>query len=113
MPDFLIRHPWQRNVRELQNLVSTAVILSQGKRLVGLDKIQDILPHKRIDHRGLNPKQKAVLEIAKEKGIINTRDLQSKLNIPTRTLRRYLSQMAKTGLLISHGSKKDRYYTPA
>lgn len=111
--DFLVRHPWQGNVRELQNLVSRAVILSQGKRLVGLDKIQDILPYKTIDHHGLNPKQKAVLEIAKQKRIINTRDLQSRLNIPSRTLRRYLGQMAKSGLLISHGSKKDRYYTPA
>ncbi len=59
-------YPWKGNVRELENMVSRAVILSQGKREIGLSQIPALLSRQSFKFLG-NSKQKIILKVAKEK----------------------------------------------
>jgi len=107
---FLMDCPWKGNVRELENVVSRAVILSQGKRRIGLKQIFDILPDMGIKFLG-NSKQEVILKIIKEKGKITVKDLQPRLGISDRAIRNHLLRMVKSGLLKTEGGKKNKCYT--
>ncbi|MBW1716773.1 MAG: sigma 54-interacting transcriptional regulator [Deltaproteobacteria bacterium] len=102
--------PWKGNVRELENVVSRAVILSQGKSRIGLKQIFDILPDMGIRFLG-NSKQEVILKIIKEKGKITVKDLQPRLGISDRAIRNHLSRMVTSGLLKTEGGKKNKCYT--
>ena len=106
----LLDYPWRGNVRELENVVSRAVILSQGKRTIGLSQIPDILTGE--GQRYLrDSKQAFILGIIKEKGRTTVKDLHARLGIPDRTIRRHLREMTQTGLLRAEGSRKSATYT--
>ena len=108
--DFLCQYPWQGNIRDLENFVSRAVILSQGKKVIGLNQIRDILPHKITDPQGLRPTQQAIFKIAKSKQMFSIKDLQA-LNISERAIRKHLTPMIENGLLKPEGTRKHRRYT--
>ncbi|GEM_PF-5319174 len=103
-------YPWKGNVRELENMVSRAVILSQGKREIGLSQIPALLSRQSFKFLG-NSKQKIILKVAKEKGRITVKDLQPKLRISERAIRNHLRQLVKSGLLKPEGSRKNMGYT--
>ncbi|MCK4389560.1 MAG: sigma 54-interacting transcriptional regulator [Desulfobacterales bacterium] len=189
--DFLQQYPWPGNVRELENVVSRGVILSQGKRIIGLNQIRDILPHnlpatalaqarraglpdsvpasgsyepmarregttpRRARARApsaspaglasppasperkrwrpgesvaarpprpssaspqadagrdaLNPTQEAILNIARSKQTITSKDLRV-FNISDRAIRKHLTSMIQAGLLKAEGTNKTRRY---
>ena len=159
--DFLCQYPWYGNVRDLENFVSRAVILAQGKRIIELKEVRDILPHKLPDsvpasgsyeptarregtapppaspererwragesvagrhppppsaspqanagRDALNPTQESILNIAKSKQTIMTKDLRV-FNISDRAIRKHLASMIEAGLLKAEGANKTRRY---
>jgi len=107
--DALMCYPWKGNVRELQNVVSRAVILSQGRRRVGPKEIFDILFDMGAKFLR-NSKREMILKIIKEKGKVTVKDLQPILGISDRAIRNHLNQMVQSGLLKKEGSKKNKSY---
>ena len=110
--EILLDYPWRGNVRELENMVSRAVILSQGKSRIGLSQIPDILPGDGHKYLG-DSRQTFILRIIREKGRTTVRDIQARLSISDRTIRDHLHQMVRSGLVKPERGRKGIYYVPA
>ena len=114
-----MNYPWYGNVRELENVVSRAVILSQGNSVIQLKDLKDIFPEMDLeaedikdasDFPHLDPMKEAILGIARNIRIFKMQDLHSKLNIPERTIRYHLNRLVKMGLIKSYQRNRNRYY---
>jgi len=106
----LMNHIWKGNVRELENVISRAVILSRGKRRIVLDDIHDLIPIYET-HKPLNLKQETILAIIKEKGRITVSSILPQLGISDRAIRNHLEYLVKIGLVKMEGNKKNTTYT--
>jgi two-component system response regulator HydG len=108
----LMSYPWSGNVRELENVVSRAVILSRGKRRIGLNEIPDSLSVSEA-HSPLNARQETILAMIREKGRITVRSILPQLGISDRAIRNHLHHLVKIGLVKMEGSKRKTSYTLA
>ncbi len=108
----LMSHPWKGNVREMENVISRAVILSRGKRRIGLNEIPDLLPTADA-HVPLNMKQETILSMIREKGRITVRAIQPILEISDRAIRNHLQHLVRLGLIKMEGIKRNTTYTLA
>ena len=108
--DRIMCSPWKGNIRELANVISRAVILSRGKKRIGLKDIAGILPIE--DARvTLNVKQESILAIIKERGRIAASAMPAHLGISGRSIRKHLQYLVKIGKVKMEGSKKNTSYT--
>jgi two-component system response regulator HydG len=105
-------YAWKGNVRELENLVSNAVILSQGRSRVGKSQVLDLIPG--FSSRSLmSPQKEKILKMVKDRGRISIKDLRPALRMPDRTIRSHLHHLVNSGLLEKQGVKKNTSYTLA
>jgi transcriptional regulator with PAS, ATPase and Fis domain len=108
----LISYPWKGNIRELENVISRAVILARGKKRINLDEIHGI--HVASEAPALlSTKQETILSMIREKGRITVKSICPHLGISDRAVRKHLQHMVKIGLVKMEGSKKSTSYTPA
>ena len=103
----IVSNPWKGNIRELENVISRAVILSRGKRRLDISSIHELFPV----HKPLSPKQEAIVAIIKEKGRVTVSSVAPQLGISDRAVRKHLEPLVKIGLVIMEGSKKNTTYT--
>lgn len=106
----IIDGPWKGNVRELENFVSRAIILSRGKRRIGLSKILGHIPIYR-ERISLNEKQKTIIGIIKAKGKVTVSEMLPLLGISGRAVRNHLQPLISHGLVQMEGSKRNTVYT--
>jgi transcriptional regulator with PAS, ATPase and Fis domain len=106
----LMMHPWKGNIRELQNVISRAVILARGRKRISLDEIHGT----HIVSKSpaiLNSKQETILSIIREKGRVTAKSILPHLGISDRAVRKHLSHLVKIGLVKMEGNKKNTSYT--
>lgn len=107
--DLFLDYPWKGNVRELENAVSRAVILSRGRRRMGLGEVSEILPNAGMK-RVRNSTQETILDMVRREGKITVKELRPWLGISDRAIRHHLHQMAESGFLIKEGGRKTMCY---
>jgi two-component system, NtrC family, response regulator HydG len=105
----LMDYPWNGNVRELEHVVSRAVVLSQGKRRITPGDLSDILPSHGMKLL-MNPNQERILALVKRKGKVSVKDIQPSLRISDRAIRKHLHQMVEFGLLKKEGGKRNTWF---
>lgn len=72
-------------------------------------KLEDTPSGPKVDSG--NDRQRKILELAKEKGIVTPKELQSRFpDVSTRTLRRDMDALAKAKLVSQRGSTKSTFY---
>jgi two-component system, NtrC family, response regulator HydG len=108
----LMNHPWKGNIRELENVISRAVILSRGKQQIGLSEISEFIPVAQ-PHTNLSEKQKIIHTIIKEKGRVTVSGILPQLGISDRAIRKHLAYLISIGLVKMVGNKKSATYTLA
>lgn len=59
---------------------------------------------------GLNENENAILNVVKTNPSISTKDLSISLNIPFRSVQRYLSNLKEKGIIERVGSNKSGYW---
>ena len=108
--DLLLKLPLFGNVRELENIVSSTVALSQGKSRIGLQELLEVLTLENLQ----NPpvlKEHLILKYILDKGEVRTKDLCPILHLNEKTIRVYLNRMVKDGLIKTKGSRRSvRYF---
>ncbi|VAX25232.1 Response regulatory protein, partial [hydrothermal vent metagenome] len=60
--DFILRHPWPGNIRELQNVIESAVVLTQGRKLT----VQDIPGNVSLHLKTEDDTKRPVLKLSEE-----------------------------------------------
>jgi predicted HTH transcriptional regulator len=103
-------HPWKGNIRELQNVISRAVILARGRKRISLDEIHGVHIVSKSPAL-LNSKQETILSIIREKGRVTAKSIFPHLGISDRAVRKHLSHLVKLGLVKMEGNKKNTSYT--
>ncbi|MFQ5930877.1 MAG: DeoR family transcriptional regulator [Nitrospiraceae bacterium] len=106
----LQRHSWTGNVRELEKLVSRAVIMAPGGRIepyylgvLGADeptiKMTSSANRNGVSRPRLNLRQQEALRIARVDGSVRRADLTTRFGISEQTARRDLAALVSAGLL--------------
>jgi transcriptional regulator with PAS, ATPase and Fis domain len=106
----LMTHPWRGNIRELENVISRAVILARGRKRIGLEEIQSVSIVSKPPTL-LNVKQETILSIIREKGRVTAKSIFPLLGISDRAVRKHLQHLVKLGLVKMEGNKKNTSYT--
>jgi transcriptional regulator with PAS, ATPase and Fis domain len=108
----LTMYPWKGNIRELENVISRAVILARGKKRISLDEIHGIHIASKFPAL-LNAKQETILSMIRDKGRITVKSIFPHLEISDRAIRKHLQHLVKIGLVKMEGNKKNTSYTLA
>jgi formate hydrogenlyase transcriptional activator len=113
--DALVRYPWPGNVREMQNLIERAVILSPGRVLrVPLQDLQPAVtrqPDARALHRSLADAERAhILAVLKETGCVlsGPRGAASRLGMNRSTLQFRMKKLGITRRVVMEWPEEAR-----
>ncbi|MGI9043951.1 MAG: Fic family protein [Gemmatimonadaceae bacterium] len=61
----------------------------------------------------LSALQQKILEAVRNQGRVKSIEIASLLDLPYRNVRYHLDSLVKSGLVLAHGERKGRYYTPS
>jgi DNA-binding NtrC family response regulator len=127
----LMRYDWPGNIRELQNCITRAVVMTEGQLIHSEDthldveaEVWEVAPPDAVSHRasprspqtelpaGLTPRQQKAFAAIKARGRITRGEYQGLIggNLPARTAIHDLNGLVRRGLLEKTGSGPATHY---